>query len=75
MDPLSLPGNFSRKPTWAKCDMIATVGLFRLDRVMLKNRFGQRTYVSPKITDDDLNAILRGVLCSINLKDLTSLVT
>lgn len=32
MDPRSLPGKLTRKETRAKCDMLATVSLERLDR-------------------------------------------
>ncbi|GAB4240883.1 MAG: type II toxin-antitoxin system PemK/MazF family toxin [Deltaproteobacteria bacterium] len=75
MDPRSLPEHLATRPTWAKCDMVATLGMWRLDRVKIKDPSGNRRYIAPKVTADDLKAILRGVLCAINLKALTSHVS
>src|SRR5688572_25176103 len=36
LNSLSLPGKFSEKETWAKCDMLNTVSLDRLDCVKIK---------------------------------------
>ncbi|MBI5420375.1 MAG: type II toxin-antitoxin system PemK/MazF family toxin [Deltaproteobacteria bacterium] len=71
MDSRSLPGHLANSPTWAKCDMVATVGHWRLDRIKIRDASGKRIYMAPKVTDEDFAAILRGVLCAINLKALT----
>ncbi|MCB2262485.1 MAG: hypothetical protein LGR52_06035, partial [Candidatus Thiosymbion ectosymbiont of Robbea hypermnestra] len=71
MDPRSLPGKLAGKETWAKCDMLATVSLERLDRVMVrKNPGGKRTYVTAPVTADDLEAIRRGVVIALGLRDI-----
>ncbi len=68
MDPRSLPGKLSRKETWVKCDMLATVSLERLDRVMVgKEPSGKRIYVADPVTADDLMAIRRGVMMALGL--------
>jgi uncharacterized protein YifN (PemK superfamily) len=36
----------ARSPMWAKCDMVQTVGTFRLDRVMTKDINGKRAYMT-----------------------------
>jgi uncharacterized protein YifN (PemK superfamily) len=55
-------------PCWAKCDMIATVALYRLDRIMAgRQRDGSRIYVVPKITDDALGAIRACVRFALHL--------
>lgn len=76
MDPESLPGNLALATTWAKCDMIATVSLDRLDRVKLgkDTTTGKRLYVSHTVTKDDLNAIQKAVLHAIGLSRLTKLL-
>ncbi len=72
MDPRSLPGKFAGNETWAKCDMLATVSLERLDRVLVgKDRNGKRLYVAQHVILEDLLAIQRGVLSAIGLADLT----
>ena len=68
MDPKSLPGKLARKETWAKCDMMATVALTRLDRVMVgKEPSGKRIFVADPVTSDDLKAIRRGVMTALGL--------
>lgn len=68
MDPCSLPGKFSQKETWAKCDMLATVALGRLDRVSVgKDARGKRKYVAEPVTNEDLEAIRRGVLAALGM--------
>ncbi|OGP34472.1 MAG: hypothetical protein A2X88_00605 [Deltaproteobacteria bacterium GWC2_65_14] len=41
MDPRSLPGHYADRPTWAKCDMMATVATCRLDRIKIKGTDGK----------------------------------
>jgi uncharacterized protein YifN (PemK superfamily) len=75
MDPASLPGNLALSTTWAKCDMMATVSLDRLDRIKLgKDATGKRLYVSHSITKADLKAIQQAVLHAIGLSRLTKLL-
>ena len=70
MNPLSLPGKLARKETWAKCDMLATVSLGRLDRVMIgKEPGGKRIYVAEQILAEDLEAIRRGVMIALGIED------
>lgn len=73
MDPRSLPGKFAGNETWAKCDMLATVSLDRLDRVMVgKDKSGKRLYVAQPIIPEDFLSIQRGILEAIGLSDLTN---
>jgi len=68
MDPRSLPGKLARKETWAKCDMLATVCLDRLDRVMVgKDPDGKRIYVAEQVVEEDLEAIRRGVMLALGI--------
>ena len=70
MNPRSLPGKLAQKETWAKCDMLATVSLERLDRVMIgKEPSGKRRYVAAPVIVDDLEAIRRGVMIALGLID------
>jgi mRNA interferase MazF len=54
-------------PVWAKCDMLATVALTRLDRV----KVGRREYATFMMPDGDMLAIQRGILCALGLDRLT----
>jgi len=50
---------------WAKCDMLNTVSVARLDRYRLKkNRF-----VIPQILQPDFEALQRGVAFALNIQD------
>lgn len=70
MDPRSLPGKLAKRETWAKCDMLATVSLERLDRVMVgKEAGGKRIYVAEQVLDEDFQAIRRGVMMALGLMD------
>ncbi|MFP5348836.1 MAG: type II toxin-antitoxin system PemK/MazF family toxin [Gammaproteobacteria bacterium] len=61
LNPASVPQQWRGVAQWAKCDMVTTVGHNRLELIRIKN-FGQnRQYVSYRITDDDLKAILAAV--------------
>jgi uncharacterized protein YifN (PemK superfamily) len=48
---------------WAKCDMVATVALARLDRC----KAGKGHYVSPQITQGDLAAIRAAVAIALGV--------
>ncbi|EIC19790.1 type II toxin-antitoxin system PemK/MazF family toxin [Thiorhodovibrio frisius] len=68
MDRRSLPGKLARKETWAKCDMLATVSLERLDRVMVgKEPTGKRIYIAQQVLDEDFEAIRRGVMIALGV--------
>lgn len=71
LDPRSLPARYAETETWAKCDMLCTVGFDRLDRVRVgRNPDGSRRYVVHCVLPDDLLAIRRGVLAALGLKAL-----
>jgi uncharacterized protein YifN (PemK superfamily) len=42
---------------WAKCDMVATVSLSRLDRIKTRDRQGKRIYVISQLETDEFSAI------------------
>lgn len=72
LGPASLPAKLAETPTWAKCDMITTVALTRLDRVADgRGPQGARKYTTKKVSDDDMRAIRRGILSALGLKTLT----
>lgn len=56
----------ARGPIWAKCDMVQTVGLARLDRVKAKIQ-GQRVYQAFQLGEAELAAILAGVRAALGL--------
>ena len=57
-----LPGR-ERITCWAKCDMIATVSLARLDRY----KVGRRDYVAPSLPDTDFEAIKQAIVNALGL--------
>lgn len=62
-----LPGK-SRPTCWAKCDMVATVSLERLDRYkIVRGRF-----VVPMLPPADFAAIRRAVASALNLTHIQS---
>lgn len=70
MSEQSLPGKFATRITWAKCDMVTTVSLERLDRVLIgRNAVGKRTYVAQRVTGEDLAAIRQCVRFTLGLAD------
>ncbi|MDX8400832.1 MAG: type II toxin-antitoxin system PemK/MazF family toxin, partial [Gallionellaceae bacterium] len=66
VDMRVMPINFQRQPTWAKCDMLTTVALWRLDRVMHKVA-GKRSYVAPKLGNHDMRAIKTAIQAHLHL--------
>ncbi|WP_285433593.1 type II toxin-antitoxin system PemK/MazF family toxin [Pseudomonas sp. fls2-241-R2A-110] len=42
---------------WAKCDIVATVSLSRLDRIKTRDRQGKRIYVISQLETDEFSAI------------------
>jgi uncharacterized protein YifN (PemK superfamily) len=57
-----LPGK-EKITCWAKCDMIATVSLSRLDRF----KVGHRNYVAPSLPTADFDAIKAAVMVALGL--------
>ena len=67
INPQSLPRTLRRRRgSWAKCDMLYTVSVDRLDRVRVK-RGGKPTYGTPRVPADVLDAIRRGVIKALGL--------
>jgi mRNA interferase MazF len=62
-----LPPPFSYKFGWVKCDMIATVGLDRLDFFHTARVEGKRKYLHPKISEADLDRLRQGILCALGM--------
>ena len=51
-------GNDPQRPQqYAKCDLISSVSFRRLDRV----KIGYRKYITPTVSEDDLQNIINGV--------------
>lgn len=68
-----LPHPFDSAEMWAKCDMLATVALSRIDRFKAGRLPGShaRRYVDGKVTADQLAAVRRAILCGLGLPSLT----
>jgi mRNA interferase MazF len=56
-----LPGDKGPDESWAKCDLVCSVSMKRLDRV----KAGPRKFIAPTISEADLAAIRTGVLASL----------
>ena len=52
---------------WAKCDMVATVSLARLDRIKSRDRNGKRVYVISHLEIDEFSAIKVAVRNALGL--------
>jgi len=64
--PAQLPG--ASTVCWAKCDMIYTVTLARLDRCKVKSRHGGgRQYVTFSLKAEELAAVKAAVLSALGL--------
>ena len=67
-----LPSPFNNPSMWAKCDMLATVGLTRLDRFkMPRHDKGPRKWVAGEVSPADLKRIRIAILHAIGLSFLT----
>ena len=66
MNPRSVPVELGTQESWAKCDMLYTVSMERLDRVLV-NRDGRRVFIAPRVLNEDLDAIRRGVTSALGL--------
>jgi uncharacterized protein YifN (PemK superfamily) len=57
-------GNDPLKPQqYAKCDLVCAVSFKRLDRV----KVGFRKFISPELSNEDLDAVLNGVRSALGL--------
>jgi mRNA interferase MazF len=56
-----LPSDNGPDESWAKCDLVCSVSMKRLDRV----KVGPRKFETPMISDTDLAAIRAGVLAAL----------
>lgn len=59
----------ARWPMWAKCDMLATVSLARLDRIKIRGGGGKREYETYAVPADDLIAIQLCIRFALGLVD------
>ena len=68
LDPKSLPGDLGKTETWAKCDMVITISISRLDRVKVgKDQSGKRLYTAGSVIPPDLEAIRRAVMAGLGI--------
>lgn len=68
-----LPKPFDAAQMWAKCDMVATVALSRLDRFRDGRAPGgnARRYTTGKVSAAQLVEIRKAILCDLGLASLT----
>ncbi|WP_019361098.1 hypothetical protein [Pseudomonas asplenii] len=55
------------KKRWAKCDMLYTVSIDRLDRIKTKSRHGMRQYEIMTMNVEHFTAVKAAVLAGLNL--------
>ena len=68
MNSRSLPGWLARKKTWAKCDMLYTVSLERLDLIIVgRDSGGKPICATNPVVASDLEAIHRGVRIALGM--------
>lgn len=68
LETVSLPPGLRTENTWAKCDMVTTVSMNGLDRVLTgRDRDGKRMYVADQVTEEDLSGIREGVMFALGL--------
>ncbi|MGB1091412.1 MAG: type II toxin-antitoxin system PemK/MazF family toxin [Oceanobacter sp.] len=68
MDPNSLTPKLAATRCWAKCDMLYSVSLKRLDRVREKDANGKRVYLMGTVTSEDMTAIEIAILNGLGLR-------
>ena len=66
--PRSLPGIWATRTMWAKCDMVCSVALKRLDRIKT-HVDGNRTYRAGKLGEANMLAISAGLRSVMVLGD------
>jgi mRNA interferase MazF len=57
----------ARSQMWAKCDMVATVALDRLDRVKVRDHEGKRSYQIFQVGAEQLASIRAGIKVALDL--------
>lgn len=68
-----LPRPFDKPRMWAKCDMVSSVSLKRLDRFKEPyHRGGGRQWRTGRVAAEDLQRIRVGVLCGLGFGALTN---
>jgi mRNA interferase MazF len=68
--PLPMP--FNSPTMWAKCDMVTTLALSRLDRFKEARRDGRpRQYRTGLLSDDQIVRVKKGILHGLGLGSLT----
>lgn len=68
MAPNSLTPKLQATECWAKCDMLYTVGLARLDRIRDRDASGNRIYLTSQATIADIEAIEAALLNGLGLR-------
>jgi mRNA interferase MazF len=68
--PSPPPEPWPAQVVWVKADMIATVGLGRLDFLWLPRSAGRRKYIKMSVSDPDLQKIAACVQYSLGLQPL-----
>ena len=70
---VALPEPFDSPVMWAKCDMISTVALSRLDRFKNARRphGAARTWTTGRVSAEQLAQIKRAMLCGLGFSSLT----
>ena len=63
-------GTQNGKPLWAKCDMVLTTSIRRLEHVNAFSRAGQNQLQVPELARDDLRRVRLGVANAIDLDAL-----
>lgn len=63
--PCYIPGE--SEVCWAKCDMIYTLSIGRLDRAKIRTRHGGREYVVPQMTAEHFSAVKAAVVAGLKL--------
>ncbi|WP_414711581.1 type II toxin-antitoxin system PemK/MazF family toxin [Sphingobium sp. UBA5915] len=68
-----LPAPFDAEVMWAKCDMISTVSLSRLDRFKKPRGLNgaQRLWATGQLSSDQILNVKRAVLCGLGFSSLT----
>jgi mRNA interferase MazF len=67
-----LPKPWTSLVVWAKSDMVATVGFFRLDFFRTeRDQYGKRKYLHPKLNAGQMQAVYASILCGFGLGELT----
>ena len=68
--PEPLPEPFDETVWWAKCDVINTVALTRLDLFRVGRDGGKREYLRPRLTPEQIREVRTGMLNGFGLGEL-----